>query len=113
MALSEAVLLGLVTLLVLNQVASRVPGVLDRPWAFWMVNAADLLLGVGIMVKGLPGFDHVPPVRFVVGLLFVWHIGQNFKLRADRDAAQRAREKEEILAERRRLRVGEDDEEAT
>lgn len=108
MAVSEAVLLGLITLLVLNQAASRVPGVLDRPWAFWMVNFANLLLGVGILVKGLPGFSHMPAASILVGLLFLWHIGQNFKIRADRDAVRRARRKEEILAERRAL--GLDDE---
>lgn len=104
MELSESVLLGVITVLALNQAAVRLPAVYERPWAFWLVNLIDLVAGLGILIFGLPGFDHAPPVRFVVGLLFLMHIGQNLKLQSDRDADARDRRREEILEERRRLK---------
>lgn len=111
LATSEAVLLGLVLLLALNQVAVRVPFVTQRAWAFWGITALSGVAGLLVLVLGLPGFEHVPPVRFMVGLLFLLHVAQNLKLRADRDAAERERRREEILAERRRLQEEREEEE--
>lgn len=102
MDLATWTILGLVALLSVNQAVMHVPAVRDRAWAFWTVNLVDLLAGLGVLVFGLPGYEHVPPVRWIVGLLFILHVAQNLKLKSDRDAEARKARKAEILEERRR-----------
>jgi uncharacterized membrane protein len=71
----------LVVLLGLNQLVARVPAFTLRPWLFWPVIFLDLVVGSYVLAVGLPGFEHIPPVSWVVGLLFFLHIGQDLKLR--------------------------------
>jgi len=82
------VLLVLVALLSANQVVCRIPVLRDRFWPFWTMQLVDLVVGTGVLVFGVPGFDHAPPVRYVVGLMFFLHIATNLKLRT---AAERRR----------------------
>ena len=113
MDLSTAVLFGLVVLLGLNQLVARVPAFTLRPWLFWPVVFMDVIVGTYVIGWGLPGFDHVPPVSWVVGLLFFMHVGQDLSLRVrhQRDAAleSRAARQEQVARLREKITDADED----
>lgn len=117
MDLSTAVLFALVALIGVNQVVVRSRLARDHSRVFWGVTVLDLLVGIGVLVLGLPGFEAMPAVSWVVGLLFVMHVAQNLMLRndweqADRDAA-RAERDEERKRRRQEREAREQDEAST
>ena len=99
MDLSTAILFSLVAVIGANQVIVRSRYARELPRVFWTLTIVDLLLGIGVLVIGLPGFEATPTVNWVVGLLFVMHVAQNLMLRnawvqADREAARAERDEE-------------------
>jgi len=96
---SSAVLFGLVAIIGINQVAVRTRLARDRSAVFWGLTFIDLIAGIVVLVLGLPGFEHVPVVSWVVGLLLVMHVAQNLMLRngweqEEREDAKAARDEE-------------------
>jgi hypothetical protein len=94
-----AVLFALVAIIGVNQVAVRTRLARDRSAVFWGLTLMDLLAGIAVLVLGLPGFEHVPAVTWVVGLLLVMHVAQNLMLRNGweqeaREEAKAARDEE-------------------
>lgn len=81
MDLSTAVLFGVVGLLALNQVVARVPSLLRRDAVFFSLLVVLLAAGTLILSQGLPGFEDMPAVSFVVGLMFFLHVAQDLALR--------------------------------
>ncbi len=94
-----AVLFGLVALIGLNQVLARVEALQARAPLFWSVQVVNAVIGALVIVVGLPGFEWLPPVSWVVGLLFYLHIGQNIRARAQTET--RAREEARRERDRR------------
>ena len=94
MDVSSAVLLGVVGVIAANQVVARLRWAMRTAWVFWPVVLIDLAVGVYVLVRGLPGFDHVPAVSLVVGLMLVLHVAHNLRsrsllLREDQQEARR------------------------
>jgi hypothetical protein len=78
MSPSDALLLGLVGLLVFNNFLLRLPAWLHRAWLFWPCQVLNLLAGIYLMAVGIPGFEgSLGVVNWVIGLLFLWHVIQN------------------------------------
>ena len=92
-----AVLLALVGVLAVNQAVMRTPRLQRDDRVYWTVQFMDLLMAGAVIGFGLPGFDHLPAVSVVVGLLFVMHVAQNHSARSKREEAER---RERVHAER-------------
>lgn len=104
MDLGTRTLLLIVAILGINQAAMRIERFQGDDRVYWTVQAVDLVLATGIIVFGLPGFEHLPAVSIVVGLVFVMHVAQNYNMRALRQRDERNAEREEIEAEAKRNR---------
>ena len=83
----------------LNQLVMRVGALEARPWVFYPLQLINVTIGSVVLVFGLPGFDHLRFVSWLVGLLFLFHTVQNNNhrarfLRARADATRRARERQ-------------------
>lgn len=85
MDLDTTMFLALVALIACNQLVARVPVFRDHPAVFWGMQFTDVAAGTAVLIFGLPGFGHFPPVRYVVGLMFFLHIATNLQLRARAD----------------------------
>ena len=111
MDLSTGLLLAVVAVLALNQAAMRVERLRNDDRVYWAVQFIDLVMASAIILFGLPGFESFPAVPIVVGLLFVFHVAQNYNARAQDMAEDRADERAEIEAEaeaRRERRAAEE-----
>jgi len=102
--LNTAILFALVAIIGANQVIVRSRYARQLPRVFWALTLGDLLLGVTVLVVGLPGFDATPVVSWVVGLLFVMHVAQNLMLRNDWQQAERTEARAARDEERKRRR---------
>ncbi len=71
------VLAGMAT----NQLVMRVPLLLRTGPVFWALQAGNVGLGLWIAARGLPGFDALPSLSVLVGLLFLFHVATNVRLR--------------------------------
>ena len=112
MDLSTTVLLALIGMLGLNQALMRIGSLEKRPYVFWPLQIMDLVVGCGVLLVGLPGFDHAPAIRWVVGLLFIMHVAQNLKIRSDRQNRERRAEIDAMKAAERKRRRDRDHAEA-
>lgn len=103
MDLSTATLFAVVAVLAVNQAVMRVEALSRHPLVFWATWLLDLGMGTAILALGLPGFEDVPPVSWVVGLLFFVHAAQNVAVRQRRlrEAAidEATRRRREVAAE--------------
>lgn len=104
---STGVLFLLAAVLGLNHVVIRTPWARNTPAVFWAINFVDLGLGSLVLVFGLPGFESMQIISWVVGLLLVAHVAQNLQLRSmwveqERHAAQR--ERDEVRKQMRQAR---------
>lgn len=52
------------------------------PAVFWLINLLDLAAALAIYAFGMPGLESQIAVRVLVGTLLLFHIGQNFAVRA-------------------------------
>lgn len=84
MDLSTAALFGVVLLLALNQVVMRTSALWRRDGVFFGAAALQVLAGTLVMGLGMPGFEALPSVSWVLGLMFFLHVGQNLSLRSRR-----------------------------
>lgn len=96
---STAVLFALVAIIGINQVAVRTRLAREKSGVFWALTIGDLLAGIAVLVFGLPGFEHMEVVSWVVGLLLVMHVANNLMLRNGweqeaREEAKAARDEE-------------------
>ena len=82
MDIPTTVLLGVVAVLAINQLVMRIPRL--RVALFWPVQIFLLLLGTVILIIGLPGYEDIPIISWVVGLLFFLHIARSLEWWAGR-----------------------------
>lgn len=101
---STAVLFGLVAVLGTNHFVIRTPWARNNAAVFWSINILDVVLGSVVLVFGLPGFESMQAISWVVGLLLVAHVAQNLQLRAQWGEEERREAKAERDEERKRLR---------
>ena len=88
MDIGTTVLFAVVAVLGANQALVRFPAVRGIPALFWTMQVGNLLMSVYVLFIGLPGFDHVPVVNWVVGLMVLSHVAHNMSvLQKDRRAA--------------------------
>lgn len=105
--LDNAVLAGLVALIAVNYVVPRTSLARRYPSLFWAINGLDLAVGLGALLFGVPGFDGKPVVRFMVGLLVLLHLAQNFQVKTRWDAEDRMDRLEREIRERKALEEAE------
>ncbi|MFT7518218.1 MAG: hypothetical protein ACI9MC_000348 [Kiritimatiellia bacterium] len=72
----------IVGLIAVNQLVMRVAALRGSPWAFWTVQVLNLTIACGILLWGLPGFDHMPFIKWIFGLLLIFRIVQNNGIRS-------------------------------
>jgi uncharacterized membrane protein len=90
-----------------NQLVMRAESMRQHSSVFWGLQGMNAAFGGYVLWFGLPGFRHVPPVGWVVGLLFLTHAAQNIRIytsmqrhdEEDTRAAARAAELRERLTE--------------
>jgi hypothetical protein len=110
--LSTTVLFALVAMLGFNQLLMRIPALESRSLLFWPLQVLNLVLGVGVLVMGLPGFEHAPAINWIVGLLFIMHVAQNLRIRSDREHRSRRAEIDAMKREEHQRRRDRDRAEA-
>lgn len=79
MDLSTTVLLGLMALLALNYLL-RIDTIRGLPGVLWGITMLDVTAGTLVLMYGLPGFHHVPPVRYILGLMCFMHVAENMRM---------------------------------
>lgn len=78
---STEVLLAVVALIAINQAMMRLGALKSRTWFFWSIQAVNIVTGSCLIWFGLPGFETVRPVSYVVALLFFFRTVQNTNAR--------------------------------
>ena len=101
---STGFLFGLVALIGSNHVLMRTAWARRSDLFFWGITIIDLLAGSFVLVFGLPGFDTIPGVNWLVGLVLIAHVAQNLQLRASWRQAERQEAQAERDEIRRRMR---------
>ena len=77
---SDLMLFWVVALLGLNHLLMRIPGVIQRMWAFFSVQALNLGTATWMMAVGIPDFKqdgNLWILNWVLGFLLIFHIIQN------------------------------------
>ena len=96
------VFLVLVAIIAANQVVLRVATLRRSPYAFWGLQAVNMVIACYILVWGLPGFEQYAIVSWILGLLLLFRMIQNNMIRTrylraavreEHDAEKRARAK--------------------
>ena len=97
MDLSTKTLLAVVAMMAMNQLVMRVGALHGRPPIFWTLQAANVACGSGLLLWGLPGFESVPVIAWVLALLFFFRVIVNNQSRAQwLRKQQQARRKERL-----------------
>lgn len=104
MTLDVGVLFAVVILLGLNQAMMRVDALWRRSAVFFGTTILMILAGTWVLAVGMPGFEHLPAVRWVLGLLLFMHVAQDLSVRGKRLAAEA--EAAEAAARREAIREG-------
>ena len=78
---STEILLAVVALIAINQGMMRLGALKGRTWFFWTIQAVNIVTGSLLIWFGLPGFESVRPVSYVVALLFFFRTVQNTNAR--------------------------------
>jgi hypothetical protein len=89
------VLGAVVALIVANYAVTRTQLGRRMPMFFWLINGLDLAAGLGVLIFGVPGFEHSTTIRFVLGLVVLMHLAQNFHAKTRWDAEERERRLQE------------------
>lgn len=76
-------LISIALLLALNNAIVRLPFLHGRPLLFWAVQALDALAAGVLIWRGIPGFEEMPAIGWMLGLLLILHIAQNLRWLAD------------------------------
>jgi hypothetical protein len=106
--LSTRILLSIALLLGLNNAVVRLPFLQDRVLLFWAVQFIDLGVCIALLVIGIPGFEDMPAISYMLGLLFLLHVAQNLRWRAQRRREQAPDEDVEARRSAIRDALGED-----
>ena len=83
MDVSTQTLLAVVAVMALNQLVMRVGALRGRPSIFWTLQAANIACGTGLLLWGLPGFESLPVISWVLALLFFFRTIVNNQSRAE------------------------------
>jgi hypothetical protein len=110
MDVDTAPLLTVIGALAANQIVMRVGGLRGRPAVFWSLQLVNVAVGGALVWFGLPGFEHVPVIGWVIGLLFFLRVMQNNQARARFLQAELDEGKQGKAAQIRRALQGTDDE---
>jgi fatty acid desaturase len=103
-----ATTLGVLVALVAANQLIRFPVARKFPAIFWLIVAADGAVALGALLWGLPGL--VPTATWIVAVLFVYHIVQNFQTRTHWFDEERAERRAALYEERERQRALEEEE---
>lgn len=102
MDLDTKVLFAVVALIAINQVMMRLGALKGRLWFFWTIQLVNVVTGSLVLWYGLPGFEAVRPVSYVIALLFFFRTVQNTNGRAlwlrERVVNKASTKREEILS---------------
>ncbi|MCO4745450.1 MAG: hypothetical protein KC912_11725 [Proteobacteria bacterium] len=77
MDLKDTALLGVIAVMAINHMVMRAHGLRGNPLVFWTLQLANLGVGTGLIVLGLPGFEGLPAVTWLLALLFFFRVVQN------------------------------------
>jgi len=104
---SDLTFFAIIALLGTNQAVMRIPWLHRQAGAFWAMQAVNACAGLFVLFYGLPGFEHVPAVQYVVGLLFLFHGADALRSRVKQGSKKReeARARKEAVAEMLRERA--------
>ncbi|MFT4624712.1 MAG: hypothetical protein ACI8PZ_003371 [Myxococcota bacterium] len=102
MDVNTSVLLGVVGVIAANQVVARLPWATRTAWVFWPVVLIDLIVGVAVIIGGLPGFEHVRAVSLVVGLMLLFHVAHNLRTRSEITREDALEARRQVTSERAR-----------
>lgn len=75
------VFLVLIAVIAANQVVLRVATLRHSPYAFWGLQAVNMIIACYILVWGIPGFESYPIVSWILGLLLLFRMIQNNLIR--------------------------------
>lgn len=89
-----------VALVLSNYLVTRTEIPRRWPALFWIICGIDALAAILVLLYGVPGFQHSPMVRFVIGLVILMHLAQNFQVKTRWSSEDRARRLEEEDLER-------------
>lgn len=78
---STTMLFGVVALIAINQAMMRLGALKGHVWFFWSIQVVNVVTGSMLIWFGLPGFESVRPVSYVVALLFFFRTVQNTNAR--------------------------------
>ncbi|MEQ1502070.1 MAG: hypothetical protein ABMB14_07555 [Myxococcota bacterium] len=82
-------LIGIITVIASNYVVTRTELARRFPAVFWGIAVVDVVAALGILAFGVPGFDGHPIVRFMLGLVVLMHLAQNWQAKTRWDAEDR------------------------
>lgn len=107
MDLSTQAVLSIAALLALNTGMVRLEMLRDRAVLFWGVQGLNLVVALYLMVRGLPGYDFIPIISWVLALWLVlrtamnhrWWMGRRRDDGRDEDVERRASAIREALRE--------------
>ncbi len=74
-------LFAVVVALGLNFLLMRIAFQRGMVWLMLVLQVLQVTIGFGVIIYGLPGFEHAPAVKWVVGLVFILHAADNIRLR--------------------------------
>ena len=79
---STGILLSVALLLGLNNAVTRIPFLRERAALFWTTQLLDLGACLLLLIWGIPGFQHMPAISYMLGLLFLLHVATNLRWKA-------------------------------
>lgn len=95
MDLGTQTLLSIALLLALNNALVRFAFMRTRTILFVGIQLLNTAVAVWLMARGIPGFESIPAVSWMLGLLLVLHVVQNIRWkRAVRAEAEEDDDKE-------------------
>ena len=96
------ILFGVVLVIAANQLVVRIPLLIGSRTGFWGIQLLDITVALTLLIFGLPGFEHFPPVRVILALLLLWHVAQNNHARTAWRRRRVQEQREEALDRRAR-----------
>jgi hypothetical protein len=95
-------ILAVVGAMAVNQLVMRVGALYARAALFYSLQLVNVILGTGLILWGLPGFEQWPVVSWIIALLFFFRTVQNNNMRArwlrEEQLKERDRREREIRA---------------
>jgi hypothetical protein len=76
--IETTVLLLVISVMATNQLVMRVPLLCANPAVFWSLEGLQVTFGTYVLVRGLPGFEDMVAVTWLLGGLFYFHATTNY-----------------------------------